>query len=420
MPRSLSSRELQRPRSSRRSSRESILTADELEVAAGTLLSLQRGLTGGRDLAGSRYMEKKALLGAYLLYYWPVSYMQISLLLEELRPFLPNVPGRILDVGCGPGPAAAALIDFGARDLVLVDASSRALDLAEDLLIADSGNRAGPSPSISFHNRDIQSADSLPAGPYEFIVVAHALNEIWKDEPDRLERRRVLLERIAALLSPEGLLLVVEPAALAPGRETLALRDGLAAAGYGILAPCPGSYPCPALAAGPTRTCHLDTPWSPPEPVASLASAAGLDRQSVKCTWFALRAKVPGIRDMAGSGHESSGAPDPRAPSSGGKTRPDHIIEARVVSDALLNKAGRLRFFLCADGRLTSVSAAREDSHARAMGFFDLRRGDVVTLSLAELRNGGGLGIVSDTILSLDRRAPLPDRTATAGSPWRD
>jgi SAM-dependent methyltransferase len=409
-------------RGSRQPSRDSNLSSDELETAAESLLSLQRGLTGGRDLAGSGYMENKSMLDAYLLYYWPVSYMQVSLLLEELRPLLPHGPGRVLDLGCGPGPASAALSDFGARELMLVDSSGRALDLAKRLLSSDSGAPAARAPRISFNSRDIESASDLPAGPFDFIVIAHALNEIWKNSPDRFVRRGALLERVVGLLSPGGLLLVVEPALLATSRDALALRDKLAAAGHEIVAPCPGSYPCPALAAGPTRTCHLDTPWLAPEPVASLAAAAGLDRQSVKCTWFALRVKDALYRGMERGGMDlidgpgGSGGPNSSATPSGNKARSGDIVRARVVSDALLNKAGRRRFFLCAEGKLTSLSAAREDARARAMHFFDLRRGDVVSLRFAELRAGGGLGIAPETILSVDRRAPQPDRISVESS----
>jgi len=112
------------------------LSGREIEVAGASLLALQRGLTGGRSLAGAGYMDDPAILGAYLLYYWPVSYMQVSLALAEN----PGFPRRVLDLGSGPGPASAALIDTlsesGASldELVLVDGSRKALDLAASML----------------------------------------------------------------------------------------------------------------------------------------------------------------------------------------------------------------------------------------------------------------------------------------------
>jgi len=410
------------------------LSPNEVKGAAASLLALQRGLTGARELAGSGYMERQALLGAYLLYYWPVSYIEVSLILEELRPLLPGSPRRVLDLGCGPGPGAAALLDAGAEELMLADSSAQALDLAKTLLESDGASPEGRQVRTVYHRLDIESGGPLPEGPYDLILLAHALNELWKDEPDRQARRLAVLERIAGLLSPDGLLVVVEPALLATSRETLALRDELAAAGYAIAAPCPGSYPCPALAAGPSRTCHLDTAWEPPEPVASLAAAAGLDRQSVKCSWFALRPVAaphrPSATDPAPADHApaDSASTDP-APSpsravltaasqpgrlAGGVLAGGVLAGARVVSEALLNKAGRLRIFLCAECRLTGLSAARDDRRARELGFFDLRRGDVITVEGAEPRPGGGLGIGMDTRLSLDRRAPRPEGNKAA------
>ena len=59
-------------------------------------------------------MEDKALFSAYLLYYWPVSYMQMSHILRPLYAMLSKRYDRrqrfsILDVGSGPAPASAAV-----------------------------------------------------------------------------------------------------------------------------------------------------------------------------------------------------------------------------------------------------------------------------------------------------------------------
>ncbi|MDA8427126.1 MAG: methyltransferase domain-containing protein [Treponema sp.] len=392
------------------------LSPSEVRDAAASLLRLQRGLTGARELAGSGYMEHQALLGAYLLYYWPVSYIEVSLILEELRPLLPRHPWRILDLGCGPGPGAAALLDAGADELDLVDSGAQALELAKALLESRPAGPADGPVRTTYHRQDLAIDAQLPAGPYDVILLAHTLNELWKDESDRHARRLAVLERLAGLLALDGLLVVVEPALLATGRETLALRDDLAAAGYEVAAPCPGSYPCPALAAGPSRTCHLDTAWAPPEPVASLAAAAGLDRQSVKCSWFALRSDAARRRsaaDFAATDSPSNQAPTRTQSAPAAASRRGRLAGARVVSEALLNKAGRLRIFLCADGQLTGLSAARGDRRAEELGFFSLRRGDVVTVEGAEPRPGG-LGIGPDTALTLDRSAPRPEGTKTA------
>jgi SAM-dependent methyltransferase len=359
------------------------LSGREIDAAGAALLALQRGLTGGRDLAGAGYMEDEELLGAYLLYYWPVSYMQVSLALAEL----PYCPRRVLDLGSGPGPASAAIIDaLGALsprnenldELVLVDGSRKALDLASS--IVSSGPRR--PERLAALALDLESEAPLPEGTFDLIVIGHCLNELWTREPDALERRAALVERAAARLAPEGRVLLVEPAGLAACRGLLALRDRLASRSWRVLGPCPGSYPCPALAAGPERSCHSDSPWEAPEPVASLARAAGLDRTSVKFSYII-------ISPTSSAGPEGS---QPRG--------------LRVVSEPMLNKAGRLRYILCGDGELKAISARADDKAAGAKGFMSLRRGDVLRARGLETRPGGGLGLLAESELDTVALAP--------------
>jgi len=90
---------------------------------------LQRGLTGGRGLIGESYMDDPGKLDAYLAYYWPISREQarhaLAVSASEGMSFR-----RVIDVGSGPGPVAAAFIDGGADAVALIDQSRRALDLA--------------------------------------------------------------------------------------------------------------------------------------------------------------------------------------------------------------------------------------------------------------------------------------------------
>lgn len=359
-------------------------------------------------------MEDADLLGAYLLYYWPVSYLETALALATLgkRP----APTRILDLGSGPGPAAAALVDSGAEELVLVDASGRALELAARLL-APTGAAAPDAgrPSLETRRLDLAASPDLPDGPFDAVVIGHAVNELWKGEADRLDRREALLAAALERLAPSGFLLVLEPALLLTSREALALRDRLAARGAPVLGPCLRQGPCPALRAGPGQTCHGEYPWSPPEPVAGLAARAGLDRVSVKATWFALGKPVP----IAPAPAQQAGAAPPSAPLPASAPEPDASClgfpEARVVSEPMLNKAGRIRYQVCgAEGRL-AVSAAKDDAKARAAGFFGLGRYDRIRLSRAEPRGAGAevaagearpLGFGPGTVLDILERAP--------------
>jgi len=378
------------------------LSPGELEKVAAALLRLQRGLTSERKLAGAGYLDDPDLLGAYLLYYWPVSYLQASLSLEVLASRLPRRPLRIFDLGSGPGPVSMAFADHlegrgpgesGKVELHLVDGSEAALALAERLFaMADHPAR---TTRIDFED---ETPPSIEDRPYDALVASHLLNELWKGEPDRVERRLAFIEARAEALAPDGLLLLIEPALEATSRDLLALRDGLARKGWRLLAPCTHSLPCPVLAAGRNRSCHGEAAWDPPEPVATLARLAGLDRDSVKWTWFG--ALPP---NLSGGGSSGEHAPDAGARRREGNS--GDLARARVVSEGMLNKAGRLRYLLCHEGGLATLSSKAGSPLSRGLGFEALRRHDLVAIADAELREGG-LGLVEGSSLEIIESYP--------------
>jgi len=344
------------------------MTKGELERASNSLINLQRGLTGSRKLAGAGYMQDSVMLGAYLMYYWPVSYLQVSLALSSRMDVISSLGSedgvRILDVGSGPGGASCALCDLlphRKKEIVLVDASGKALKQAVSLL-------SGPDTVVTTHLCDIEK-EPFPATekPYDCILLSHTLNELWTGQKDAVEKRvRFLKDISASSLSPQGMLFLAEPALLGTSRELLSVRDGLVKEGFTILSPCIGDCPCGALAAGEGHTCHAEIGWKPIEPMASLADKANLDRQSVKMTFFLLKKGM-------GSKNE----------------QPKGTILARVVSDAMLNKGGRVRYLLCDGKNRFAFSAKSGDSVANAQGFFKLRRYDLIQVTHAESRGDG-------------------------------
>jgi hypothetical protein len=92
---------------------------------------------------------------------------------------------------------------------------------------------------------------------------------------------------------------------------------------------------------------------------------AGLDRESVKMSFLLV---APG----AGASGEG---PDALSAASAGRLR------ARVVSEPMLNKAGRIRFLLCNEAGRFALSAKRGDAAAAAQGFFSFRRYDLIEAS---------------------------------------
>jgi SAM-dependent methyltransferase len=388
-------------------------------------------------------MDDPELLDAYLLYYWPVSYAQATraLTLSGLRP------SSVLDLGSGPGPMAAAAIDRGAARAMLVDKSSGALALAERLLapsptsvacleldeFARGGGTAlapgsaqggeGPSMGGSAQGGSAQGgsaqggAAAIEDGEgFELICFGHSLNEFHAGESGRVGLRAALVERAAGRLADGGSVLIIDPATLAAARDAIALRDALCARGWRVIAPCTTDAPCPALAAGPSHSCHDEAAWAMPGFVEALAAKAGLDRALIKMSWFALRPPErrahPGASSSDTAAQPTPGQARPSGPADA--ALPDKPVQSdaalpsrppspapgktlyRVVSEPMLNKAGRVRRLICGTEGRFPLSAKRGDDNAEKAGFFGLGRYDLIEVDRPELREGGW-GIATDT-----------------------
>jgi len=338
--------------------------------AASALLSLQRGLTGDRALAGSGYMDDPDYLAAYLEYYRAVSMAQVG----RIADLAGLAPRSVLDLGAGPGSVSLELLRRGAREFFLVDSSRAALDAAA-ASIHELAGRLGASVGVETLVADLESPEAVPDGRrFDLAAFGHCLNELG-DGDDRLERRRAVVERAARALAPGGAVMALEPATLAASRDALALRDALVADGWSVAAPCTLSGPCPALAAGPNHTCHDESAWDVPPGVGRLAAAAGLDRDLIKMTWYVV-------------------SPPPRRGSA--KPSPSTIAADgayRVVSAPMLNKGGRVRYLLCGPAGRFPFSARRDDAAALRAGFFELGRYDLIAVDDPEPReNGWGFG----------------------------
>ena len=243
--------------------------------------TLQRGLTGERTLSGTLYLDSAEMRNAYSEYYFPISYMQIAYALADLPlPPARKSPLRIIDIGCGQGAASCAVIDklrtaFPSCEIevCLLDHSAKALSLAKSLI-----EREYPKITVRAHCVDLQ------------------------------------------------------PALLRTSRDLLALRDRIVSANlFRVISPCPHNFPCPALAAGESHTCHAEYPFLDVGRVKSLARDAGLERELVKMTYFLLRRESSPYMLP-----ENASADAPFA-------LPQNSLSGIVVSDAMTNKSCRVR-----------------------------------------------------------------------------
>ena len=397
------------------------LAPAELDAAARDLLRLQRGLTGSRGLVGEAYMDERKILASYLLFYWPVSRAQARFMLDmATMDGGSSISGkgllRILDLGAGPAPCSIAAAEWLCRNRKGPEArgsaamgpaalgpeakgpeamgpgapriSITALDRSP--LSLESGRRLAESAGFAFESVSDWNAerDELPSGPFDLVVMGHLLNELFSNDVDRIRKRKEFLSQALALLSPGGLLLVIEPALQTTSRETIALRDLLAAEGIPILAPCLRSGSCPALPLE-VQSCHSEASWRPPRVVRELARRTGLDKDLLKMTAFVF-SRGPETRRLEATGLEATG------PEAG----PEGLW--RVVSDPMLNKAGRIRLLLCGrDGRIP-LSTKPGEGFPAEKDFLSLRRSDRVAISEPAVREGG-FGLGPGTRLSVSR-----------------
>jgi hypothetical protein len=298
---------------------------------------IHRGLTGVRELIGTRYLADPELRRQYAAEIAPRTGAALRKILAEVYGPGGTPPARALDLGAGTGAAGATLRErFGAGlDLLAVD------------------RVAGPGIVAANLEREVPAS----LGRFDLVVAAHLLGELFLSEPDE-RRLDALARRVLAwtreLLAEGGLVVLVEPALRETSRALLGVRDRLLAAGLGVVAPCFWTGPCPALERD-RDWCHDAAP-SPSSP-------------RVDFSYLALRATPQASR-----------------------------ASFRVVSDRLVEK-GRLKVYACGpSGRHPFVRLDRVASDANT-DFGRLERGDVATIAGA-IEATDGLRVGEATIVT--------------------
>jgi SAM-dependent methyltransferase len=351
------------------------LLPDELREVGAAVARLSRGLTRERELAGARYLDEERLLGAYLLFYWPVSYLQARGTISEL----PARPRSVLDLGSGPGPMAFAALDAGAAEVIAADRSARALATARRLA-ADAGEPLGTREWNPSKGRPL--AELAPGKRFDLVTMGHVLNELFPG-PDGDARRAALLEEALDLVAPGGALLVVEPALRDTSRALLRVRDLLVARGVAVRAPCLFRGACPALLRE-TDWCHAERAIEPPPLVAQLGKAAGLRKEAVKMSYLVL------------------------APKGEGWAEPPPGRVFRIVSEPLPSK-GRLRYMGCGPEGRVGLSLQEKHVGDANRKFESLLRGDVVEVTGGEPR-GDGIALGAESAVKVLAPAGRPVR----------
>ena len=302
---------------------------------------------------------QSAALAARLRFFLPRDLPKIEGPLAELAwaGKLPAGPRwRVLDLGAGYGTTTLGISTYARRvggiegvagieglDVIAAERDPRSLDAMRHLARrAGQGDLADVSVPIALDARelDVEHIDVRAfGGRFQLVVLGLALNELWIDRPDKLDRRAALLARCAEILTDDGAILVVEPALRESTRELMALRDRLVELGkVHLFAPCTHTLPCPMLARE-RDWCHEDLPLALPESLRAIARGAGLRFEGLSYAYLTLR-RAPGtIADGAyrivGGPIESKGRTEWHGSGEGRLVRISRLDRHRTEGDPL-------------------------------------------------------------------------------------
>jgi ribosomal protein RSM22 (predicted rRNA methylase) len=382
---------------------EDLLAPRIKDLAAATAV-LSNIYTRNRGALSASLLSSEDFRKAYLSYFLPCNLGKFKIALEELfahadvPPLFPP-KWRVLDLGSGPGTQLLGMLLFleasGRKGVLLewlaVDAIEENLRLARVLSGHTAKSLWGEESirKLVLGTRRAVVGPSFSVGdepPFQLIVAGNLLNELFRKEPDRLEKRYKLLARITRRhLSSSGFLVLMEPALQETSRELLMLRDQLVTrGGFHVYAPCVHDNPCPAVAAGNLADwCHEDRPWLPPRHIRKIDSLIGNRKSSLKYSYAVLSRHPIASQSL----RERFPIIPLRADAASSETAKGHEIW-RVVSERMKEK-GKSSVFLCGQPGRIRVTRLNRDESPMNWPIGRLKRGQVIAASGLQLKKEG-------------------------------
>lgn len=211
-----------------------LLTLERLRQA----IQAQKGLYWKEGPGRTVTYHKGYQVLAYLAYHAPVYCIQAAGLLfmmARMGLFGPSV--RLLDAGAGPGMVSLAAAEIlplvGVRSTVI-----SSVEQEQEHIEAYSWLVKGKEPLVTVHrpfHSSLQDFEPGNSGPYDLIVFQNVLNEL-SPCPDGVSG---LLATYTEALTPEGSLLLVEPAEQKSASALRMITAGLVKKGLSLHSPCP-------------------------------------------------------------------------------------------------------------------------------------------------------------------------------------
>lgn len=364
-------------------------------VRAVSAVYTRRERTGPASLASTAGADD--VLAARLRFFLPRDLPKVGGPLRELAwAGLLRTHGtlRVLDVGAGLGTSTFGALDtigsLGAgadlaMEVTALDTDARALSIFADLSEA---LRAAPWASewprlrVRTLVADAMDPRRIPPGPFDLVVAGFVLNELSAAEEGHAAAVSLAewLRALVARVSPDGALVVLEPALAMSARALHAARDVLmqVPGHVCIFAPCLHAGPCPMLERA-RDWCHEDEPARLPPALAAVARGAGLRFEGLTFSYLTLR------RD----GATLAGA------LARGDARFRDRRALRIVGGARPTK-GKTTITACAEGgRVELIELARDVGRDGVVG--QLARGDVVGVVAPQRATSVRLGATDGT-----------------------
>ncbi len=336
--------------------------------------------TADRANLPKNYFNQKELRSGYLLYFLPINALKIAALLKQIPPDFFKSPRSVLDIGSGPGTGAiGTLLHLGAGEpkqrlhITLLDQNKHIMTDGANLIrsMVDAKLCAKPEQLNMIHcdlARDLNQ--KLPRQQqYDLVLMANVLNEIR----DLNRRAKLINQLVQKHLTPDGRLIIVEPALRRQTRELMELRDMIADREIAFIdAPCLHQEACPMFAHNTRDWCHMYWEWERPEFIEHLDDLVGIHKDYLKASYLILSA-LPSLQRRGLRGGQTRPLPHP--PLSKGR---EHIW--RVVSGPL-NSKGKSERLLCGPSGLPHLHRLMRLDRNRSktnQDFDRAMRGDLV------------------------------------------
>ncbi len=375
--------------------------AQDLKYFAEGAKELSALFTSERTELAANYLNDKALRAGYLLYFLPLNFCKAQAVLERLpRNLFKKSKIKMLDLGCGPGTFSLGYLDYLTRrdgasksekhevHLLSLDQNYHIVRDAQNLHEEMVKNLKSKGYNIrlfhqarTFDLRRGKPDTLLKNDQYDLIVVSNFLNE-WKSSS--AEEKVKFLEKIYQRhLSPEGYLVIVEPALQRNTRDLMELRDNiLSRKSLSVYAPCLHTKPCPMLASTNRDWCHFYSDWEKPDFIGSLDKILKNDNKFLKYSYMVFMSKAYNEVDAL-------------------PVKKDKAHIYRVISN-LMGSKGKSEIVLCGPNGRWHLTRQDKNESKTNKTFEDLQRNNLVMVPKIPTRGfvqDGDLQIMKEDIV---------------------